>query len=86
MASTPILTPREAHILELVSAGCSNREAAALLHVSVKDVEYHVGNLLRKLGARNRAAAVSRAYAVGYLKAGCWPPRAERAPTGGDDA
>lgn len=74
LACCPVLTPREARILELVGAGCSNREVGALLHVSVKDIEYHVGNLLRKLEGRNRTEAVSRAYVLGYLSVGSWPP------------
>lgn len=75
-----ILTAREAQVLELVGAGRSNREIAALMHVSVKDVEYHVGNLLRKLGCRNRTEAVSRAYALGFLSVGSWPPEMVRVP------
>jgi DNA-binding NarL/FixJ family response regulator len=65
-----ILTTREQEILLLIGRGRSNREIAEFLHVSVKDVEYHVGNLLRKLGCRNRTEAVSRAYALGYLSVG----------------
>lgn len=65
-----ILTTREREILQLVGDGRPNREIADLLHVSVKDVEYHVGNLLRKLVCRNRTEAVSRAYALGYLSVG----------------
>lgn len=68
------LTPREERVLELVGAGRLNREIAALLHVTTKDVEYHVGNLLRKLGCRNRTEAVSRAYTLGLLSVASWPP------------
>ena len=73
-----ILTEREGRVLELMGAGCSNRELAALLHVSVKDIEYHVGNLLRKLKGRNRTEVVSRAYALGYFCPGTWPPAIAR--------
>lgn len=79
LAHCLILTEREGRILELAGAGCSNREMAALLYVSVKDIEYHVGNLLRKLEGRNRTEAVSRAYALGYLSVGSWPPSLVRA-------
>jgi DNA-binding NarL/FixJ family response regulator len=68
------LTDREGQVLELLSSGSSNREMAARLFVSVKDIEYHVGNVLRKLESRNRTEAVGRAYASGYLSAGSWPP------------
>jgi hypothetical protein len=38
-------------------------------------VEYHVSGLLRKLKVPNRAALVSRAYSMGVLKVGTWPPK-----------
>lgn len=79
LARRRTLSPREGQILELLGAGSSNKEMAALLHVSVKDVEYHVGNLLRKLEGRNRTEAVSRAYALGYFSADSWPPVIVRA-------
>lgn len=48
------LTSRERQITELVAEGCSNKEIAAELFVSVRTVEYHVGNVLAKLGCRSR--------------------------------
>lgn len=70
-----VLTDREGQVLELLGAGRSNREIADLLHVSIKDIEYHVGNLLRKWGCRNRTEAVSRAFTLGYLSSERWPPK-----------
>ncbi|PRZ15665.1 LuxR C-terminal-related transcriptional regulator [Nesterenkonia sandarakina] len=48
------LTPRERDMAYLVSQGRTNREIAETLFVSVKTVEYHVSNLLPKLGMSSR--------------------------------
>lgn len=54
------LTPRESQALHLLMAGASNREMAKGLCSSLKTVEYHMGNLLRKAGAANRSALMAR--------------------------
>jgi DNA-binding NarL/FixJ family response regulator len=44
------LTPREREIFQLLAEGKRNKEVAAILEVSVKTVETHRSNLMRKLG------------------------------------
>jgi DNA-binding NarL/FixJ family response regulator len=56
-----LLSPRETDVLALLARGMTDREMAEVLVVSPRTVETHVGNILRKLGARNRAAA-TRVY------------------------
>jgi DNA-binding CsgD family transcriptional regulator len=54
------LTAREAEVIQLVSAGATNNEIASALVISESTVKSHVKHILRKLGAANRAEAVSR--------------------------
>ncbi|QKV90979.1 PAS domain S-box protein [Streptomyces sp. NA02950] len=70
-----LLSPLEARILEGVAVGDSAQAMAGKLYLSRQGVEYHVGSMLRKLKAPNRAALVSRAFAAGMLTVGTWPAR-----------
>jgi len=70
-----VLTDVDAQILEGVAAGASTIQLASRLHLSRQGIEYRISSMFRKLNASNRAALVSRAYAVGALAVGCWPPR-----------
>jgi DNA-binding CsgD family transcriptional regulator len=58
-ALTP-LTARERDVMELVTTGATNSEIADALVISESTVKSHVKHILRKLGAANRAEAVSR--------------------------
>lgn len=52
------LTPREHEVLELLAAGKTVRSAAAILGLSVKTVDAHKFNLMRKLDIHNKAELV----------------------------
>ena len=64
------LTEREAEVLRLMATGMSNVEISAELFVSVQTVKTHVGNVLAKLGARDRTQAVIVAYETGFVTPG----------------
>jgi LuxR family transcriptional regulator, regulator of acetate metabolism len=54
------LTAREREVIALVSSGATNQDIASALVISESTVKSHVKHILRKLGAANRAEAVSR--------------------------
>lgn len=56
------LTPREREILKLLAEGLSVKEIAARLDLSVKTIEAHKFNLMRKLDIHNKAQLVQ--YAI----------------------
>lgn len=56
------LTEREREVLELLADGHSDADIAALLYISPKTANRHVGSILAKLGVRNRTQAAA-AYA-----------------------
>jgi DNA-binding NarL/FixJ family response regulator len=51
------LSSRELEVLARLAEGLTDREIAEALVISPRTVETHVGNILRKLGVRNRAEA-----------------------------
>ncbi len=61
------LTARELEVLRLVAAGRTNAEIAAELTVGLETVKTHVGNVLTKLGCRDRTQAVIAAYESGFV-------------------
>jgi len=62
-----LLTPREAQVLRLVAQGRPNKAIAADLGISERTIKFHVGSLLRKLGATNRTGIVAAARSRGLL-------------------
>ena len=61
------LTAREREVLGLLASGCSNREIASTLFVSLPTVKTHLAHIYDKLDARNRNEALGRAMTLGLL-------------------
>ena len=62
------VTARELEIMRLIAGGSSNREIAGSLGISVRTVDTHRSNLLRKLGLRNNADLARVAVALGLVR------------------
>ncbi|MBV6700171.1 response regulator transcription factor [Kitasatospora aureofaciens] len=69
-AGLTAITGREQEVLELVGRGLSNQEIADRLVLSLATVKTHVGRLLAKLDARDRAQLVIVAYESGLIVPG----------------
>ncbi len=61
------LSPRERHILELMSHGLSNKRIARELDIAPETVKSHAKHILLKLAAQTRVEAVSRAHSLGII-------------------
>jgi DNA-binding CsgD family transcriptional regulator len=61
------LSERELEVLQLLATGRSNREIATELYVATGTVKAHLNNIFRKLEARSRLEAVTRARDLGLL-------------------
>jgi len=62
------LSPREQEVLKLIAEAHTNREIADILHLAEKTVESHRGNILRKLGMRDRVELVRYAIRRGLVE------------------
>jgi len=65
---TPPVTERETEVLRLMAIGHSNKDIAAALNISVKTVEVHKANAMRKLNLRGRTDVVRYAVMNEWLK------------------
>ncbi len=61
------LTDRESDVLRLIACGHSNKEIAGQLSLSVKTIEAHKANAMRKLGLTGRIGIVQYAVLQGWL-------------------
>ncbi|ONF65627.1 response regulator [Amycolatopsis keratiniphila] len=68
-ASLDNITTREREVLSLIARGLSNDEIAGTLHLGLATVKTHIGHLLHKLAARDRAQLVIAAYESGLVRA-----------------
>jgi pimeloyl-ACP methyl ester carboxylesterase/DNA-binding CsgD family transcriptional regulator len=66
-AATAELTPRQLEVLALVADGLSDREIGERLSISEYTVHRHVSDILGRIGAPTRTAAVARALRSGLL-------------------
>ncbi|MBH0203294.1 MAG: response regulator transcription factor [Nitrospira sp.] len=64
---SPHITPRQREILRLVALGHTNREIGAALDISVRTVEVHRFNLMRRLDVRNVAQLLRQALQQNLL-------------------
>jgi DNA-binding NarL/FixJ family response regulator len=62
------LSERETQVLQLVSAGFSNKRVAAALGISEETAKGHVKSILAKLNATDRTHAVTRGLARGIIE------------------
>ncbi|RMH33509.1 MAG: DNA-binding response regulator [Nitrospirae bacterium] len=64
------LTARQKEILRLVAQGYTNREIGEQLNISVRTVEVHRFNLMRRLRVRNVAQLLRQALALRLIPKG----------------
>jgi DNA-binding NarL/FixJ family response regulator len=62
------LTPREVEVLELIRDGYKNKQVADRLSISENTVNFHIKNIVEKLGANDRTHAVTIAVRRGLLE------------------
>ncbi len=62
------LTPRQQEVLQLLTRGLSTKEIADSMQVSTKAVEFHKGNITRRLGIRTTAELTRFALSQGLTK------------------
>ena len=60
------LTIREREVLKLIAEGITNKEIADLLFISVRTVEHHRANIMRKLNIKKIANLIKYAIRKGY--------------------
>ena len=62
------ISPREKQIIELLADGLNSGEIAGQLHISLKTVEAHRHNILKKTGCKNSAHLTLYSVRTGLIK------------------
>ncbi|MFF9479834.1 PAS domain-containing protein [Streptomyces sp. NPDC014733] len=70
------VSPVEGRILALAAGGATTAAIGSALGLTVDGVNYHLSRLARRWRVQGRTALVARAYVLGVLEPGSWPPRA----------
>ena len=68
MQASNLLSIREIEIVRLIAREYSNKEIARVLYITVGTVETHRRNIFQKMGAKNMAGLIHRAYQLGILR------------------
>jgi DNA-binding NarL/FixJ family response regulator len=66
-SDTAEVTPREKEVLELVAKGNSTKQIADLLGISIRTVESHRINMLKKMKVNNTAGLIKKAFELKIL-------------------
>ncbi|MGW2484085.1 PAS domain-containing protein [Streptomyces sp. NPDC001571] len=72
----------QARILALAASGATTATIGKALGLTVDGVNYHLARLARRWRVQGRTALVAKAYALGVLAAGRWPPEPVEGLTG----
>ncbi|MDD4943590.1 MAG: response regulator transcription factor, partial [Rhodoferax sp.] len=65
---TPVFSPRQLEVLQLLLDGFTNREIANKLFVGEETVKTHVTTIMRAFNAKTRTQAATEATRWGYRK------------------
>ncbi|MGW1290911.1 PAS domain S-box protein [Streptomyces sp. NPDC001118] len=76
------VTSVEGRVLALLAGGATTAAAARELGLSKDGVTYHLRRLSARWNAATRTELVARAYALGVLAPGVWPPEPRTTETG----
>ena len=67
VAGLNVLSPREVEVLKQMATGATNKEIASSLSISAGTARTHVANILKKLDAKDRTQAVTKAMQRGII-------------------
>lgn len=62
-----LLSTTDISVLERIANGENNQEISEALHLSIKSIEYHRSNIIKKLSVRNINEAIAKAFTLDIL-------------------